>query len=164
MKKSHSPQPKENMIETFGAIWKHASEAEREYIQKIWTTILKPAKVLDWKPTSKPGEYQLELNEEIMGNHPDLPLGELIVKKKMKIDFIEEKTSGNHYRQVIQFPDKGVLIRIGIGWLSKDSPLERLLIEEKQGQIWCTVEALGQSIARSAEETLAFWKKAHWNV
>jgi hypothetical protein len=159
------PAPKEAMIHTFRTIWKYASEEERNYILNIWTTLMKTAEVLSWKPSSQPHEYQLELKEEMAGTHSGIPLGQVIVKKRLKIAFSEEKIPGtNHYRQVLRFPDKGVLIRMGVGWLSKDNPLQQILVEEKQQEIWCTVEVLGQSITRSADDTLAFWKKIHWNA
>lgn len=166
MKKSDSHPPKEEMIETFQSIWKHASQAERTYIQKIWSAIMQSAHVLNWKPTGKSDEYQLELKEEVMGSHPDIPFGELILKEKMKISFFEDKILGtNRYRQVIHFPDKGVAIRIGMGWLSKENPLQQIIIEEQQqGEIWCTVEVFGQSVARSAQDALAFWEKARWHI
>jgi hypothetical protein len=166
MKKSDSQQPKEEMIETFQSIWKHASQAERDYIQKIWSAIMQSAHVLNWKPTSKSNEYQLELKEEVVGSHPDIPLGELVLKDKMDISFSEDKISGtDRYRQIIRFPDNGVAVRIGMGWLSKENPLQHIIIEEnQQGEIWCTVEVFGQSIVRLAEEALAFWNKASWHT
>lgn len=164
--KKESGNFKEAMIDTFQTIWKYASQAERDYIGKMWALIIKPAHVLKWNVSDRSHEYQLELREEMIGSHPDIPVGQLIIKQKMKIVFSEEKIPGtNTYRQIIQFPNKGVCFRLGIGWLSKESPLERILIEEKsQHQIVCTVEALGQKIARPAEEALAFWKKTEWNV
>lgn len=166
MKKSNSHQSKEEMIETFQSIWKHASETERAYIQKIWSAIMQFAHVLNWKPTGASHEYQLELKEEVIGSHPDLPLGELILKDKMKISFSEDHISGtNRYRQVIRFPNKGVAVRVGIGWLSKENPLQQMTIEEnQQGEICFTVEVFGQSIARSAEDALAFWEKTRWHT
>jgi hypothetical protein len=166
MKKSDPHQSKEEMIETFQSIWKHASQAERAYIQKIWSAIMQSAHVLNWKPTGKSDEYHLELKEEVVGSHPDIPLGELVLKDKMNISFSEDKIPGAQgYRQIIRFPDKGVSFRIGMGWLSKENPLEHIIIEEnQQGEIWCTVEVFGQSIVRSAEEALAFWKKADWQT
>lgn len=166
MKKSDSHQPKEEMMDNFQSIWKHASQAERKYIQKIWASIIESAYVLNWKPTGKPNEYDLELKEEVMGSHPDIPLGEFVLKDKMKISFVEEQVSGiDHYRQIIRFPDKGIAVRVGMGWLSKENPLQYIMIEEnQQGEIWCTVEVFGQTIARKAEEALAFWKKAQWHT
>ena len=120
---------------------------------------------MNWKPTAAPAEYQLELKETIVGIHPDIPLGELIIKEKMEIAFSEEKVESNHYRQIIHFPDKGILIRIGMGWLSKENPIQRIVIEENQlGHIQCHVEAFGQTIVRSAEDALSFWKKIEWQV
>jgi hypothetical protein len=53
---------------------------------------------------------------------------------------------------------------MGIGWLSKETPLESLMTEEDQNQeIWCTAEGFGQSVSKPADFTLQFWKKAEWN-
>ncbi len=165
MKQSASHHPKEEMIQTFQNVWKHASETERNYIKNMWAMIMKPVHVINWKSFGNSNEYELELEKEILGTHPDFPIGQLILKQKMKIALFEEKEQeANHYRQIIDFPDKGICFRIGIGWLSKDSAVERIFVEENQQQeIWCTVKALGQSIARSSDETLAFWKKAQWS-
>jgi hypothetical protein len=157
--------PKKAMMQTFEIIWKHASQTEREYIKEMWGIVMKPARVLSWQPFHSENEYEMELEQEIVGSHPEIPLGEVIVERKMKIAFSEEKVPGKkHYRQVISFPDQGIRIRVGIGWLSKESPLERIFIEEKGQEIWCHVEAMGQSLSRSADETLAFWNKTKWNV
>lgn len=166
MKNSESLDPKENMIETFQSIWVHAKPVEREYITNIWSTLMQPAHVLIWKLTEKHNEYQLVISNEIIGRHSDIPMGELIVEKEMKVVFSEEIILGTErYRQVIQFPEKGISIRIGMGWFSKNNPLQRILFEENQeGQMWCTVEVFGQSIARSVDEALTFWKKIDWQI
>lgn len=164
MKDSHNP--KKEMLQTFQTIWKHASEAERDYIENMWSKVMQKSHILNWESSGKTNEYQLELQQEVVGSHSEIPMGQLVLKKKIKIAFSEEKISGmNAYRHVISFLDKGVCFRIGIGWPSKDTPLERIMIEEnQQHKIMCTVEAMGQSITRSGEEALAFWKKTHWNV
>lgn len=166
MKNSDFKDPKEKMVETFQTIWAHVKPAERDDIKNIWSTIMEPAEVLSWEPTSNDHEYRLEIREPIVGSHPDIPMGELIIEKEMNILFSEDKISGTeHYRQMIQFPGNGILIRIGMGWLSKDSPIESIFFEEnQQGQMWCTVQIFGQNVARSAEDALAFWKKIEWQV
>lgn len=157
---------KEKMNQTFYSIWKHANDTERSYIQKIWSVIIQPAQILSWVSTGTPGEFELRLKEEVLGSHPDIPLGELMLKKSMKISFSEDFIAGSdRYRQVIYFPDRGVSIRIGMGWISKESPLEQIHIEQnQQGQVWCTVNVFGQNMGKSAEETLVFWQKIKWRA
>ena len=116
--------PKAEMIRTFQTIWTHASQAETKFIQEIWEAILKSAQILKWEYTGKLNEFKLELKQEIVGSHPALPIGNIVLKQKMEVAFLEEKIPGTQrYRQVISFPDKGVCYRMGLGWLSKDSPI-----------------------------------------
>jgi hypothetical protein len=106
--------PKDNMIDTFQTIWKHASQAEKDFITKIWASIIKPAEILKWAPTAKKNEYHLELKHEVSGSHQDVPFGKIVLKKKMAILFSEEKISGiNTFRQVISFSDNGFCFRMG---------------------------------------------------
>ncbi len=155
---------KEEMLETCASIWKHASEETREWIRNILASVVKPAKVIKWEPTKKANEYELEIAEEVVGRHPDIPIGEMVLKQKMKIAFLEEKVPGKHsYRQAITFPDKGVCHRLGIGWFSKETPLQRIMVEEdEQNKIWCTVEGMGQSVVKPADVTMKFWNKTEW--
>lgn len=157
--------PKDEMISTFHTIWQHASEEERELIANIWQTMTKEAEVMTWKSKVNSKDYQIELKKEISGSHSQIPIGKLVLKKKMMIAFSEEKLSNsNQYVKILSFPDKGLCHRVGIGWLAKDVAVQRILIrEDAQGNIMCTVEAMGQNLEMSAEKALAFWKGAQWH-
>ncbi|MFI0435730.1 MAG: hypothetical protein ACH350_08435 [Parachlamydiaceae bacterium] len=157
---------KQNMMDTCYSIWKHADEVKRSYIKSIWATIMEPTELLSWRLVKDTHEYELELNHEMSGIHPDIYLGELIIDKKIRTVFSEEKIAeSGRYRQIISFPDKGISIRIRMGWFSKDHLLKRIFIEDDdQGLISCSVDLFGQSVARSAEQTLAFWQQVSWRV
>jgi hypothetical protein len=157
--------PKENAIETCASIWQHANKKEKELIQSILRTMLKPAKVVQWKPTGKTNEYELKLDHEVLGSHPEIPIGQIVLKPKVTLAFLEELIPGTQkYRKVIAFPDQGICHRMGIGWLSKETPLQRIVIEEDQkDNVWCTVEGFGQSIVKPADVTLSFWNKMKWS-
>jgi hypothetical protein len=164
MTEKKTKDPKEEIIKTCAIVWKHASENKTTWIQKLLSTLLKQAKILKWESTEKPHEYQLELAHELLGNHPEIPIGQIVLKQKMKIAFSEEKISGSDkYRQKIAFPDQGACLRIGIGWLSKESALHQIVIEEDQSnEIWCIIEGMGQKLVKPADFTLNFWNKAEW--
>lgn len=166
MKNSDLHDNRASMIETLQSIWKHAEPIEREFIKNIWLSIMQPARVVMWRSIENHGPFQLKINEPIVGRHADIPMGEVIIEKEMKIAFSEENISGKgRYRQMMRFPEKGISIRIGMGWLSKESPIQSIAFEQKEdGHMWCTVEMFGQLIARSADDALAFWKKVDWQI
>ena len=55
MKASHNP--KEEMIDALRTVWLHPREARRSYIKNMWTIMMKPAQVLNWKSTGQSNEY-----------------------------------------------------------------------------------------------------------
>ena len=164
VKENPSLTPQEEMFNTMGTIWKQASEIENVWIQNIWAIIMKSAKVDKWKSTGQLNEYQLELTQEVIGTNPELQRGKLVIKQKMKVIFSEENIpSTEKYRQVITFPDKGICCRMGMGWLSKDIAVDRILVEEdRQHRIWCNVEAMGKRVRGAGVVILNFFAKTEW--
>ena len=153
------------MEATFQTIWKHASEVEQLYISEIWNAIFQEADIVSWEKSGDKGnEYRLTLKTELLGESSGLSIGKLVLKKQIKIAFVEEKIPGTEdYRQLIIIRE-GLYHRFKLGWLSKETPLERILIQEhKEGQIFCTVHALGQQVALSAAQVLGFWTEVKWD-
>jgi len=157
--------PQQEMEAFFQNVWKHANKKEVNYIWQIWSAMIPQTQLVSWKATGKPNEYQLELKKELEGNSSNVPIGRAVLKQKMKIAFSEEKVDETgEYTQVISFPDQGVCHRLGNSWISLDTPLERIVIRDyKNYGIYCTVEALGHTIIKSAKDTLTFWQETKWN-
>jgi hypothetical protein len=155
---------KDEMLTSVKMIWKYASQFECQCIQLILATIMKSAEIDQWKATDKDNEYQLDLKHELLGKSAQLLIGKIVIKQKMKVAFSEERNpETERYRQVITFPDKGICCRMGVGWFSKDIPVNRIVVEEKRNQVWCSVEAMGKKTPeRSADFILSFLYDLDW--
>lgn len=158
--------PKEDMLRVFYSTWKYANFKQGNMIGLIGETIFTSAKIVKWELSSKNAkEHQLELKKEISATHPQVPGGIIILKQKMKIIFSEEQISGTQkHRQVIAFPDGGICYRMGIGWVSKDIPVKRILVELDSGDnVMCSIESSLVNLEKSADMILDFWQQAKWN-
>jgi hypothetical protein len=157
--------PKDEMLNTVKVIWKYASSVECECIKLILTMLMKSATIEQWKATDKHNEYQLDLKNEMLGKSADLPIGKIVIKQKMKVAFSEERNpETERYRQVITFPDKGICCRMGVGWLSKDIPVYRIVVEELENQVWCSVETMGKNTPeQSTDFILSYLYDLDWS-
>lgn len=155
--------PTEEMIRTFENVWQHASPNEREWIKHLGRALIKKAEVLKWEKKGDYNEYSLEIKNELSGTHSNLPIGKLVMKQKMKIVFSEEKLlESAQHRKTIAFPDQGLCHRVGWGYLSKDTSLDRIIIEEHP-EIVCTLEAFGNTVGEHPIFMLNFLNAVQWS-
>lgn len=155
----------EKMMETFETVWKSANSREKAFVLEVWQTLTSKAEVISWTPTDKSDEFQLELKCEVSGTQPEIPIGYLVLKQKMKVAFSGKYDLESHcYKHSLIFSDQGVCHRVGIGWFAKDTSIKSITIEEDSYQsIWCSGEVLGQKFVLSSEDILDFFKQIQWN-
>ncbi len=152
---------KYNMLETVASVWEHATLDEKGGIQEVWATILKQAEVVKWEKTSQSNEYDLELSRELMGKKSSLA-GNFFLQKEMTLRFQEELLeNSDRYRKIINFPKGGLTYK----FLTFNSSLNRIIVEEEKGNIKCKVEfnLLGtQNFTFSLPEAKLFWSQVSW--
>lgn len=155
--------PKEEMIKTFQSVWQHASPCERDWIKNLGQALIRKAEVIKWEKSGDSNEYSLEISNELYGTHSNLHIGKLVMKQKMKIAFSEEKLLESwQHRKMITFPDKGLCHKMGWGYFSKETSLERIIIEEHQ-EVLCTLEAFGKTVVENPILLLDFLNEIQWS-
>ncbi len=159
--------PKQKMLETLSNIWQYPNYEVKNGIKNICSVIFLEAEIVKWEKNDQTQEYHLELSHELTGTHPKLP-GKVVIKKEMKIQFVEEPAVGEgKHKQIIAFPDGGIVQKIEtqlLGFsMGTDIGLNRISVEEENQQIMCSIEFKLGSFRLPIQEGHHFWSTVNWD-
>lgn len=164
----HSKEWDEMMATVTGQnTFPHATNAEREWIKRLWQALMKDAPVKGWKSTKNsknPKEYVLTLNHELSGANPDIP-GSVTMQKEFKVVFGEElDKSTKTYKQIVSFPKVGGMLS-STGIYHTLASIHQISLQENRttGQVECKVKAGVFNKELSVQEAEDLWNGVTWN-
>ena len=157
--------PRERMLATLQSIWGLNESVEREWMIRLLKILFKDVELTNWAPSKRENEYRVELKNEFIGTLPYLFGCKVVLKPTIVVQFKEEKSAGtDRLQKVIDFPEGGLVGRIGFGWLSKDFPIEKIVIThlpDEKTPHFIIVHPFGEK-KKEAQRALEIWEAVKW--
>ncbi len=157
--------PREKMLAALQQLWGQNESIEKEWVIKLWKILFKDVELVNWLPSKRENEFKVELSNEFIGVLPNIIGCKVVLKQNITVHFSEERVLGtSQLQKVIAFPRGGLVGRIGFGWLSKDIPIEKIVISRRpqdENPYFTIVHSLGTK-KKEGQRALEIWEGVRW--